>query len=149
VRRVNLENLQKLNREELRARWRELFNRPAPDGLRRELMVRILAYRTQELVCGGLSPAGLRRIAELRRAFTANRNALSTDAPRIKPGTRLVRSWHGEVHQVTVVERGYEYKDRKYSSLSEVARLITGTRWNGPLFFGLRKPLAKEQSGVA
>jgi hypothetical protein len=60
-------------------------------------------------------------------------------ALRLKPGTRLVREWHGEVHQVTVLGHGVEYRGTTYRSLSEVARLITGTRWSGPLFFGVKK----------
>ena len=107
--------------------------------LRKQMAVRILAYRAQEKESGGLSPAALRRLRELSRVLQSNPHAPIPDVPSIKPGTRLVRSWRGQIHQVTVVEKGYEYKDRRYASLSEVARLITGTRWNGPLFFGLRK----------
>ena len=60
-------------------------------------------------------------------------------ATRLKPGTRLVREWRGEIHQVTVLDDGLEYRGSHYDSLSEIARSITGTRWSGPLFFGLRR----------
>jgi hypothetical protein len=59
--------------------------------------------------------------------------------PKIKPGTRLVRGWRGDTHVVTVLEEGFEYRDKRYGSLSEIARLVTGTRWSGPAFFGLKE----------
>ena len=134
-----LEALPTLGRAQLAAEWQRLFGTPRPAKLRKEMVVRILAYRAQEKEFGGLSPAALRRLRELSRVFRGNPRAPIPDVPSIKLGTRLVRSWRGQIHQVTVVERGYEFKNRRYSSLSEIARLITGTRWNGPLFFGLRK----------
>lgn len=118
--------------------WTELFKREAPSQVRRELLVRILAYRIQEVAHGGLSAATKRRLAELARRFAANPNAEIPGGPKIKPGTRLLREWKGRTHNVTVVEQGYEYSGKRYTSLSQIARLITGTRWNGPLFFGLR-----------
>jgi hypothetical protein len=92
----------------------------------------------QEEAYGGLSPATRRRLAELARKFETNPNAELSGAPRIKPGTRLIRDWRGQSNRVTVLEKGYEYAGKRYSSLSQIARLITGTRWSGPLFFGLR-----------
>ena len=139
-----LATLPGLDQGALRELWSRLFDRPAPAGLRRELMVRILGYRLQERAFGGLSRDARRRLAQLAKIFAANPNAVTPDVPTIKPGTRLIRSWQGQIHQVTVTDKGYEYKGRRHGSLSEIARLITGTRWSGPLFFGLRNGRAKE-----
>jgi hypothetical protein len=73
-----------------------------------------------------------------------NPNTEISEAPQIKAGTRLIRDWRGQAHRVTVLENGYEYAGKRYSSLSQIARLITGTRWSGPLFFGLKGNHAKE-----
>jgi hypothetical protein len=133
-----LEKLRNLETRQLRAEWQELFGRPAPEKMRRDQMVPILSYRVQELAYGGLSEAMQRRLRQLAKELAANPNALMSQAPRIKPGTRIVRSWNGETHTVMVLEKKYAYKDQCYGSLSEIARVITGTRWSGPAFFGLK-----------
>jgi hypothetical protein len=106
--------------------------------MRRDLMLRILAYRLQEKEFGGFSDASCRRLRQMGSAFEANPDAAVSSRPPIKPGTRLVRQWKEQVHVVQVEAEGYEYKGARYESLSEIARLITGTRWSGPLFFGLK-----------
>lgn len=126
------------------ALWRQLFRRTAPPQIRRGLLIQILAYRIQEQAYGGLSPATRKRLSELAHKLEANPHAELSGVPRIKPGTRLIRDWRGQSHRVTVLDNGYEYAGKRYSSLSQVARLITGTRWSGPLFFGLRGTHAKE-----
>jgi hypothetical protein len=95
----------------------------------------------QEQAYGGLKPEIRRRLRELANSF--NRNPKPAEkrlaAPiQIKAGTRLIRQWEGKTHQVTVGESGFEYNGESYKSLSVIARLITGTRWSGPLFFGLK-----------
>jgi hypothetical protein len=117
--------------------------------------VKRLAYRIQELAYGGLSEAtrdqlrqhlqreGLDR--ETERAARKTRRQRKNGVPVI--GTRIARDWHGQRHVVTVVRGGFEYEGRRYRSLSAIARAITGTRWNGPAFFGLRKPAQKEAQG--
>jgi len=124
--------------------WKQLFKTSAPPELRRDLMIPILAYRTQEQAFGSLSIDSRRRLRQLARAFEADPNAAIPSVPGIKPGTRLVRQWRGQVHVVNVEERGFEYKGARYESLSEIARLITGTRWSGPLFFGLKNKQSRE-----
>jgi hypothetical protein len=97
----------------------------------------MLAYEVQAKLLGGLSAATrkrLRRLAERR----ADSGHAARAAPRLKPGTRLLREWQGETHHVTVLEEGFDYRGERHASLSVIARLITGTRWSGPLFFGLR-----------
>ena len=101
-------------------------------------MIPILAYRIQEEAFGSLSAESRRRLRHLARLFAADPNARIPSVPGIKPGTRLVRQWRGKVHVVSVEEKGYEYKGTPYQSLSEIACLITGARWSGPLFFGLK-----------
>jgi hypothetical protein len=130
-----------LNREQLRAKWRTALKQPAPPHLRKQLLVPMLAYKLQEQAYGGLKPQVKRRLGELAIRFAAGSKqdvAKLVSLVRMKPGTRLIREWQGETHRVIVAESGFEYRGRTYASLSEVARSITGTRWSGPLFFGLR-----------
>jgi hypothetical protein len=130
--------------------WQKLYKRPAPPGIRREILIPFLAYRIQEIAYGGLKPATR---AELRRIAQAlKRNPASSELlirPRIKPGTRLLRQWRGETHEVFVTSSGYEYGGMSYRSLSEIARKVTGTRWSGPAFFGLKNatPAAGHHDG--
>ena len=102
-------------------------------------MIPILAYRIQEQVLGSLPIASARRLLSLGRNLGMDHSAKISFAPGIKPRTRLLRQFGDRVHVVTVEERGYEYRGVRYQSLSEIARLITGTRWSGPLFFGLTR----------
>jgi hypothetical protein len=101
-------------------------------------MVRILGYRLQEQAFGSLSNRNQNRLRELAKCVEG-KGALSVHClPTIKPGTRLVRQWQSKMHVVHVEELGYEYDGSRYDSLSQIARLITGTRRSGPLFFGLK-----------
>ncbi len=144
--------IQGLSFAELKARWRELYDTEPPSYNRAHLVKR-LAYRVQELAYGGLSDAtraqlrehvqreGLDR--ETERAARMPRRGRK-DGPVV--GTQIVRPWHGERHVVTVIVGGFEYEGRRYKSLSAIARAITGTRWNGPAFFGLRKPEREKET---
>jgi K+-sensing histidine kinase KdpD len=106
--------------------------------MRKELMLQFLAYRIQEQEFGGLSVRSHRRLRELANSIAANTSTSASPRLAIKPGTRLIRQWKNQVHVVHVEEGNYEYRGARYESLSEIARLITGTRWSGPLFFGLK-----------
>jgi hypothetical protein len=126
----------------LKALWREYFG-TEPPAYRKGFLVRRLAHRIQELTYGGLSPAHQARLEALIADEEApgngrKQNTAPAKGERLLLGTRLVREWKGVAHEVTVIEGGFEYQGRRYRSLSAVARAITGTRWNGPLFFGLR-----------
>ena len=123
--------------EELKDRWRALYGAPPPSRLGRALMVRGNAYRMQEQAFGDLGPATRRRLARAAENIAAGR-AQSATPSVIKPGTRLLREWQGVTHEVIVLEDGVQYRGETWASLSAVAREITGTRWSGPLFFGLR-----------
>jgi DUF2924 family protein len=135
-------SLPALSKAELLKKWRERLKEPPPAHLNKPILVPLLAYRLQEQAFGGLKPAYKRRLRQLAGSFEQNPVRLAKAVPssaRIKPGTRLIRQWDGQTHQVTVAEQGFEYKGERYKSLSEIARLITGTRWSGPLFFGLKQ----------
>ena len=126
---------------ELKAQWRELFGKEPPPFNRPYIESR-LAYRIQELAFGGLKPETVRRLRELGEALDGGNVVMRrtrVDQDRPIAGTRLIREWQGIEHTVTVLTEGYEHQGRPYKSLSAVARAITGTRWNGPLFFGLRR----------
>ncbi len=128
-----------LSTAELRARWERTGGRPAPKRASRDLLLRLVAYHLQEQTEGGLSKATRRRLAKLGglNGQVAQPPALPT--PRLKPGSRLIREWHGVAHSVIVLDDGFDYRGTRYASLSQIARTITGARWSGPLFFGLRK----------
>ena len=123
----------------LKAQWRDLFGSEPPGHNRKHLESR-LAYRIQELAYGGLKPETVKRLEALG-AVVADRNVTRKrtrhDATPIA-GTKLIRDWQGVEHTVTVLTDGYEWQGRPYRSLSAAARAITGTRWNGLVFFGLK-----------
>jgi len=130
--------LRGFSRQQLLEVWQKLYKKAAPLGIRREIMVPFLAYKIQENAHGGLKPATRAKLRRIARDF--EKSTVSTELrirPRIKPGSRLLRRWHGEIHEVFVTELHYEYRGASYRSLSEIARKITHTRWSGPAFFGL------------
>ncbi len=140
-----LTELETSSTAELRDRWERAFNRTVPKRASRDLLLRALAYRLQEQAEGGLRPATRRRLAKLAGINGENPKPARLAAPRLKPGSRLVREWRGEVHQVTVLDDGFDYRGARYTNLSRIARAITGTRWSGPVFFGLRKSQARSK----
>jgi hypothetical protein len=125
---------------DLKAQWRELFDAEPPPFNRRYLESR-LAYRIQELAYGGLKPETVKRLEALGEQLdggnTTTRRICGGDLKPIA-GTRLIREWQGTEHVVTVTHDGFEWQGRPYQSLSAIARAITGTRWNGWVFFGLK-----------
>ena len=123
----------------LKAQWRELFDSEPPPFNRRYLESR-LAYRIQELAYGGLKPETIRRLERLGDELDGGDRKKSRIRADLKPitGTRLLREWQGVEHVVTVTSDGFDWQGRPYKSLSAIARAITGTRWNGWVFFGLK-----------
>jgi Protein of unknown function (DUF2924) len=123
----------------LRIYWQRLFDSPPPRYNRRFLESR-LAYRIQELAYGGLKPATVARLEALGEQLDGGnitvRRMRADDRPVV--GTRLMREYQGVEHTITVLQDGYEWQGRPYKSLSAIARSITGTRWNGLVFFGLK-----------
>lgn len=121
----------------LRAEWHKVFRTPAP-ALGPDLLRRGLAWKKQARVHGGL-PTSTRRTIEAALKQLQQAGRVTTDTGRLKPGTRLVRRWHGKAYHVLVLDDGFEHDGRRYVSLSQIARAITGVQWSGPRFFGLRK----------
>jgi hypothetical protein len=132
---------------ELRRQWGQLFDTPPPRYNRRFLESR-LAYRLQELAYGGLKPATATRLEALGEQLDGGDIAVRRRQVDERPitGTKLIREYQGALHHVTVLQDGYEWQGRLYKSLSAIARTITGTKWNGPVFFGLNGEAKSEQS---
>lgn len=117
---------------DLKARWATLYGSAPPARLSRAILVRAIAYRLQERVHGGLSPVVKRRL------MGDERSGPRRHRPRLSAGTRLLREWQGVTHEVMVLDDGVSYAGQTWRSLSAVARAITGTRWSGPAFFGIK-----------
>ena len=148
-----IERLVALDGEALRGEWRNLFGKRAPKTLPKSLLVRALAYRMQALEFGDLDPQMLRVLEAYAakgagRGRSGSRTKQGSISPGFKPGSILVREWASELHRVMVLEVGFAWNGATYGSLSQVARAITGTRWNGPRFFGLgRETETKKDAG--
>ncbi len=134
---AELAALGELSRRNLKLRWESLYGMPPPAHTSRLLLLRAVAYRIQEQALGGLDPTTRRRLARAAEDLAAGRTPAAPKR-KIKPGTRLLREWQGVVHEVIVLESDVQYRGESWPSLSAVAREITGTRWSGPRFFGLR-----------
>lgn len=129
--------IEKMRIVDLRALWRLKMKGDPPKAFGPDLLRRSLAYKIQEDAYGGLDTKTARLLKDL--VAQSGKNNGKIKLPRqIKTGAKLVRLWKGERHQVSVEDDGYRYENKSYRSLSEIARLITGTQWNGPRFFGLR-----------
>src|SRR4051812_19344214 len=129
---------------DLKRRWRELFG-TEPHGISRVWLQSRLAYRIQELAYGGLKPETIARLEALGEQLDGGNVVVRRTRVDNRPiaGTRLIREYQGVEHTVTVLNDGYEWQGRPYRSLSAIARAITGTRWNGLVFFGVRRPGAR------
>lgn len=119
--------------------WVEHFGKQPPSHLRKQLMVPLLAYRIQEKEYGGLSHISRQKLRTLAVEFGSEKPTRPRTETAQAQGTRLLRSWRGEMHEVNVLDGAFEYRGRTYSSLSKIASEITGTRWSGPLFFGTKQ----------
>jgi|HubBroStandDraft_6_1064221.scaffolds.fasta_scaffold14179_2 hypothetical protein len=144
-----LSTLPTLPKEALVDLWRVLFETAPPSRMRKELMLQFLAYRLQEQEVCSLSARNRRRLTQLARSIDDDSKRSPSQTVPIKPGTRLMRQWKDRVHIVNVEEGSYEYNGTRYDSLSEIARLITGTRWSGPLFFGLKGKRSESSTEAA
>ena len=140
---ARIEELPRLSKTKLVTLWRELFATSPHPKLRRTLMIPILAYQIQEQAYGGLKACTRRRLGKLAAELERDGKAPLVNKPHLRTGTKLLRRWQGQMYEVLVVEEHFEYRGKRYTSLSEIARQITGTRWSGPAFFGL-KPVRRE-----
>jgi len=125
-----------LTAQQLRDEWRRLY-RGQPPRLSRDLLIRTIAYRIQELAYGGLSKAAQRKLDALTKELKGKGSIVVTPGLSLRPGTRLVREWRGRTHTVVVTEDGFEYASKTFPSLTKIAHAITGAHWSGPRFFGL------------
>jgi hypothetical protein len=140
--RAEVEILRSLGKDELRARWTKMFGKAPPPALTKDLLGRMIAWRVQEKFYGGHSKATLKLLDRLARGETTK---ASTEL-RLRPGTVLMREHRGVRHTVTVIPDGFVWQDKSFSSLSAVARAITGTSWNGRRFFGLQTKRKVDQA---
>lgn len=144
---ARIAGLPDLSIEEMRALWRELFGseNPTPN---RQFMERRIAYKLQEIEFRKVDPSLLERNKRRIKALVETGKARKLDRDiRLMPGTVLTREYQGIEHRVTVTQDGqYEFEGRRYPSLSMIAREITGTRWSGPLFFGVKAPAKQKNS---
>lgn len=135
--------------QQLRQRWRTVFRTEPPPAFGPDLLRRSIAQRIQEQRFGGLSALAQRQLNQIVKAMVGNPGGRIELPRRIKPGAVLVRTWKDKLYRVTALDDGFSFEARTYPSLSEIAREITGTRWNGPRFFGLRagSPVNSETAG--
>jgi hypothetical protein len=140
---VEIARLRGLDVKALRLRWRRSFGREPPASLPRHLLFAMLAYRIQAEAMGDLDAETGRLLKQVdlapsKQAAVPLTQAFERRTRDLSPGTVLTREWSGQHHKVMVLDGGFAWEGRTYSSLSEIAKAITGTKWNGPRFFGLR-----------
>jgi hypothetical protein len=128
--------LSNLRTAELRTLWRKTFDIPPPEGARRDLLLCLLTYELQRRAEGRLPRAIAKQLAIALRGRQSD--AMAEPSPALRLGARLIRTWRGTTHEITVVERGFAYRGRRYRSLTEIAQAITGAHWSGPRFFGFK-----------
>lgn len=136
-----INEISSLNKNQLRQRWEAMFKKPVPEALTKGLLARMIAYRIQEKAFGGLDRETIKLLESYARGDKA-----PTPRRYMKAGTVLLREYQGVRHTVTVADGGFIWNDKKYASLSIIAKEITGTSWNGPRFFGLRDENKAEKS---
>jgi len=124
--------------DELKDCWRCLYGTKPPQKIHRSLLIAAVAHRMQENALSALKPSVRRHLTQFANDTETYRPSPGHLSSRPRAGTLLVREWGGVTHQAKVLEDGILFRSKRYKSLSEVARIITGTRWSGPLFFGLK-----------
>ena len=147
-RKDRLAGLATMSPAQLRAEWQRLV-RQSPPPVSPDLLRREIAYRLQEAASGGLTRQVSRDLTEIRKRIVQGSSPLPSTAIRLKPGTRLLRTWRGKTYTVLVGDTGFLFNDRLFPSLSPIAQEITGTPWSGPRFFGLLRKRATKDVGEA
>lgn len=142
-----LDRLTRSNLAELRSEWEKLYGKPPSRYMSRDLMMRVIAYRIQEKVYGGLKPAVVRKLRRVMVELRQGGKPTITPSVSIQPGVRLMREWQGETHVVEATAKGFTWRGKAYPSLSAIARAITGVTWSGPRFFGLHDKKRKVRAG--
>jgi hypothetical protein len=145
---MEIQDLRACSPGELDQRLRRLFESDRPSRVCGSLLTQALAYRLQEKALGGLKASTRRLLQQVASNGTTRSATVEPPIARLKTGTVLIREWHGTTHRVTVAEKSFLFSGKRYRSLSEIARAITGTRWSGPLFFGLKSRVKEPRHGV-
>jgi len=143
-----LDAISLLDPRELNSRWKALYGSEPPDRLRRSVMIQALAYRPQERALGGLKPATRRLLHSVAVGAETRRQTVVESKRHVKAGAVLIREWHGTKHQVTALKDGFMFRGKRFQSLSKITGEITGTRWSGPLFFGLKNSNQERRDGA-
>jgi len=146
---VEIARLRDLDVTALQSRWHTILGRRPPGHLPKHLLFRIIAYRLQADALGDLDESSRKLLDQSASPEEAGRNAIGPKrtAATLRPGTVLGREWNGHMHRVSVLAEGFAWNGKSYTSLSKIAFSITGTRWNGPRFFGLRDKASREVTG--
>ena len=140
---AEINRIRSLGSEDLRQEWQRLYGGVAP-RISRDLLVLAIGYRFQEIEQGGLGKATRRKLVTIAKTLRTGGRVAAMPSLNLKPGARLIREWGGRTHTVTVTEHGFEYGGRSYSSLTTIAKTITGAHWSGPRFFGLKAARCKD-----
>jgi Protein of unknown function (DUF2924) len=136
---AEIAGLSQLSIDELRERWKAMYGKAPSREIGRSFLTRAIAYRLQERAYGGLKTATRRLLVRFADETATGSSPKKPQYRKAQSGTILVREWQGNAHRVTMLDDGVSFNGKRYRSLSEVAREITGSRWSGPRFFGLRQ----------
>lgn len=137
-----LQELQTLSREDLIQKWKKLFKTEPPKPAKATFLIQHLSWELQAKKYGGLSASAKKKLEKIAVELAQNKDLsfdIDTQRIEIKAGTKLIREYQGRKHEVTALDKGFEYNNKTYKSLSSIANKITGTRWNGKVFFGVKK----------
>lgn len=145
---AQLRALESMSFAKLRVAWRRVYRAEPPRRMNRELLTLAVAWKIQEQAYGGLTAATRRRLADLATTMERDGDVKRARVARPKPGAKLVREWRGQTHTIVVTEDGFTWQGRHWQSLSVIARAITGVRWSGPRFFGLKDAPRSESQPV-
>jgi hypothetical protein len=140
--------LSKLGIDELRERWKATYGKAPSRDIGRSFLTRAIAYRLQERAYGGLKPSTRRLLVRVAQEIAVGSSPKKPQNRKAQSGTVLIREWQGNAHRVTMLDDGVSFNGKHYRSLSEVAREITGSRWSGPRFFGLRSQVMENNNGT-
>jgi len=145
---AEIADLSKLGIDKLRERWKAMFGKAPSRDIGRSFLMRAIAYRLQERAYGGLKPSTRRLLAHVAEETATGSSPKKPQIRKAQSGTVLIREWQGNAHRVTMLDDGVSFNGKHYRSLSQVAREITGSRWSGPRFFGLRLPSMENNHGT-
>jgi hypothetical protein len=143
---LEIARLRGLELPALRAVWEKHHGIRVPKTLRREMLIRSILWQMQAKAFGGLKPATRKYLLDVADAAHSKTSVTPVPPIRIRPGTRLIRVWQNRTHTVTALDEGFEWQSKRYRSLSQIARAMTGTRWNGLVFFGVKRKSASQKA---